>query len=105
MAGSPNRLAVLVAGQLDATPVALADYISFARQRHSGRASFCPLYFCLSGRARTSSQVVRRELLESHPETIRDYIRASLLARRQLTNPQVLKEQILKHAETSPAED
>ncbi len=84
ISGSDNRAAALQAGQIDATPLELADGIRLDQtapgkyRRLTDFASGLPL---LS----TSAVYVNKNFYEKNPEVVRDVLKEQLLAHRKLT--------------------
>lgn len=101
--GSSARLAGLLTGQLDAASINLENLLKLQAQPNSGLhelVAFAVEFPTLRG----ASQVVRRDLLEKYPETAKDIIRANLLARRKIQEPDVLSDLFVKYLQMEPAE-
>jgi NitT/TauT family transport system substrate-binding protein len=81
--GSSNRAAALLAGEIDATPIELADAIQLA---HDAPGQFHTLtnFGQELPRLTTSAVFVNREFAAANPQAVRDYIKALLTVHRQL---------------------
>jgi len=81
--GSQNRAAALLAGEIDATPVELADALQLA---HDAPGEFHTLtnFGQDLPRLRTTGYHFNRAFAEQHPEAVRDFIRAVLTVHRQI---------------------
>jgi ABC-type nitrate/sulfonate/bicarbonate transport system substrate-binding protein len=87
--GSENRLAALLANQLDASPVDLQDWTMLNRER--------PGEFVISGDFTKTIPILRaafaasRDFIASNPDLIRDWIRVHLEVYEEIyANPQLL---------------
>ena len=103
LANESTRLVALVAGELDATTVNFAVIREFQRKDKTDIRTLVD-FSQEFPKLRYASQVTRRDILEKYPETVKDFVRASLLARRKLQEPQFLREQIIKYLKQSPAD-
>lgn len=103
MASNSSRLIALAAGQVDAATVNLTEELGY---EYSNKTKLNRLsgYSDLSKNLRGASQVIRLELIEKYPETAKDIVRALLQARRDLQDPQVLKEKAIQYLKMEPAD-
>jgi NitT/TauT family transport system substrate-binding protein len=96
IAGSDNRAAALQAGQIDATPLELADGIALDRSgggKFHRMADFSSSLPLLS----TTATYANAEFLSKNPGVVRDVLRAQLQAHRKFRdNPGFLGEQALR---------
>ncbi len=81
--GSQNRAAALLAGEIDATPVELADAIQLA---HDAPGEFHTLtnFGQDLPNLRTTAYHFNRAYAEQNPQAVRDFIRAVLTVHRQI---------------------
>jgi NitT/TauT family transport system substrate-binding protein len=88
---SENRRAALLAGRIDASPVDLSDYIAIQNQapgQFNTLIKFSESYSNL----KTSGVQVNLEFAATHPQAVRDLIRAILSAYRSVReNPQLIR--------------
>lgn len=103
ISGSESRMAALLAGELDAAPLELADWIQMqqkAPQRFNGMVDFARELPTL----KTTGVYVRRAFAEQKPEAVRDYIRALLTVHRALrVDPAQLQNAAVKFLKVDPA--
>ena len=103
VAGDTSRLAGLMAGELDAGIMdmeSLARLDSTRREELSTLVSFGDEIPGLS----TTTLFTRRELIDTNPETVKDWLRALLLARRRLQDPEVLAAELVTRLEMTPGD-
>jgi NitT/TauT family transport system substrate-binding protein len=81
--GSQNRAAALLAGEIDATPVELADAIQLAHEAPGQLHTLTNFRSDLPD-LRTTGIHFNRDFAATHPEVVRDYLRALLTVHRQL---------------------
>jgi ABC-type nitrate/sulfonate/bicarbonate transport system substrate-binding protein len=101
VSGGSNRMAALLAGEVDASIQDIDDLVRLERDKPG---EFHPLIVFAEEfpGLQTSSRVVRREFAEQHPEMIEDVIRAVFASRRRVQDPQVLREAIIRYLELEP---
>jgi ABC-type nitrate/sulfonate/bicarbonate transport system substrate-binding protein len=99
--GGSNRLAALFAGQVSATTLNMYDFITLDSQQAANVHALVYYAQEFPGYSPLST-FVRRDLVEQYPETVKDVIRAILEARRQVQDPQVLADEIVKRLELDP---
>jgi ABC-type nitrate/sulfonate/bicarbonate transport system substrate-binding protein len=101
VAGANNRMAGLLAGQVDA---ALLDMTQQLRMERDGetRAHVLVSFTEEFPTLKTNSHFARRDFLEQYPEAARDFVRAMLEARRSIQDPHVLSEQFVKYIKLEP---
>lgn len=99
--GSHNRWAALLGGQLDATIVDLSDMIQFAGEGQGDLNALVVFSQQYPG-LRTMGTVIRRDLANDFPETVKDIVRAMLLARRAIQDPEVLSAEMVKRLQMDP---
>jgi ABC-type nitrate/sulfonate/bicarbonate transport system substrate-binding protein len=98
-----NQLIALSTGQIDGATVQNATFRKFQAAENTDLhplVSFAQVFPGLGG----AQMVTRRALLEQYPETVKDYIRADLMARRSLRDPQVLADALIEYVKMEPAE-
>ena len=83
ISGSPNRAAALLAGQIDATVLELADVIQLEQQA-PGRTHSLVDFGTGLPHLKTTGVHVNRSFAVAHPEAVKDYIRALLTIHRQI---------------------
>ncbi len=81
--GSENRRAALLAGQIDATPVELADAIQIELEA-PGKYHLLTNFAKDVPKLKTTGMYVNGDFAKEHPEVVRDYIRAILTVHRQI---------------------
>jgi ABC-type nitrate/sulfonate/bicarbonate transport system substrate-binding protein len=81
--GSSNRAAALLSGEVDATPVELADAIEIERQAPGKFHALTIFRDDLPGLKTTGIQV-SRDFAEQNPQAVRDFIRAVLAVHREI---------------------
>jgi len=81
--GSQNRAAALLGGLVDAAVLDVADMVAIDRRAPGG---FRPLVdLCREfPNVHTTGLQVNRSFMRRHPDAVRDYVRATLLAHRQI---------------------
>lgn len=103
VAGSNNRLVALKGGQVDAATIDQTLVNELQREEQTDIHMVVHFNQEFPGLTGTSN-VTRRELVEKYPETVKDVVRAILVARRKLQDPQVFAEQIVKYLDMKPDE-
>lgn len=102
ISGKDNRIAGLLAGELDAS---LQDQADLARLVGSSPGDLRA--FLVLGQEfpelTTLSVFTRREMTEKYPATVKDWLRALLNARRQIQDPKVLSDEFVKRLGMDPA--
>ncbi len=96
IAGSDNRAAALTAGQIDATPLELADGISLEK---NSPGKFRRLVDFAHGlpNVDTSALYVNGDFLAKNPQVVRDVVREQLNAHRRFaSDPAYFKQQVIK---------
>jgi ABC-type nitrate/sulfonate/bicarbonate transport system substrate-binding protein len=101
--GGSNRMAALLSGQVDAAAQDIDDLIILEREK-PGQFHALAVFAQEFPGVQTASYLVRREFAEQHPEMVKDVIRALFTARRNLQDPGVLREAIIKHLDLEPDE-
>lgn len=81
--GSGNRAAALLAGEIDATPLELADVVPVLTQGGDRFHVLVRFAEALPG-LKTSGVTVRAAFAREHPQAVADYLRAMLQAQRAL---------------------
>ena len=101
VSGGSNRTAALLSGAVDAAMQDIDDMIKIQREQPG---EFHPLVvFALEFPGlQVQSFMARSGFAEQHPEMLKDAIRALFAARRNLQDPQALREAIIKHAGLEP---
>lgn len=96
---SQNRAAALLAGEIDATPLKLADFLQLEREA-PGRFHTLTNFAEDLPDLKTIGLHVNREFAEEHPEAVKDYVRALLTVHRQIDeDPEVLIREVGQHME------
>jgi ABC-type nitrate/sulfonate/bicarbonate transport system substrate-binding protein len=78
-----NRAAALLVGEIDATPLKLADYLQVERRAPDQYRALANLAADLPS-LKTGLVNVNRDFAVAHPEAVKDYIRALLTIHRQI---------------------
>ncbi|MFQ5855417.1 MAG: ABC transporter substrate-binding protein [Anaerolineae bacterium] len=81
--GSENRAAALLAGEIDASPVELADAVQIELQR-PGEFHVLANFAVDVPKLKTTALYVNGDFAAEHPEAVKDYIRALLTVHRQI---------------------
>lgn len=103
ISGTGNRLAALVANQLNGALLDLSNILQMERQGITNLNVLFVYSVEFPGRL-GAAQVIRTEIIEKYPETVKDIIRATLAARRSIQDKTVLTEMLVKHIKMEPAE-
>ncbi|HZQ07751.1 MAG TPA: ABC transporter substrate-binding protein [Anaerolineae bacterium] len=95
------RLAALKTNKLDA---AVVDLVAFSQPAAPGET---PLHQLMSfheeyPNVKTIGTYTRRDFAKQYPETVKDYIRAILQARRKIQDPQVFADELVKRFKMEP---
>lgn len=101
MSGTGARMAALLANQLEGATVDLDNLIELERQGDTSLHALAIFSDEFPG-LRAASEVTSRSLTEKYPETVKDMIRAGLVARRQVHDPQVLSDALVKYLQMEP---
>lgn len=99
--GKGGRLVALLAGDLDAAVVDLSDFITVKPDRQ-GDVHALSVFSEEFPSLTSLSFFARRGLAEQYPETVKDFIRAVLAARRRIQDPQVLSAELVKRMGLDP---
>ena len=99
--GSSSRMAALLSGDLDVAMLDIYDKIELEDQAPGKFHSLAVFSEEFPGLT-TTSIVMRRELLEKYPGTVKDIVRELLLARRKVQDPAVLRDEIVKRFDMDP---
>jgi ABC-type nitrate/sulfonate/bicarbonate transport system substrate-binding protein len=102
ISGKANRIAALLAGDLDASLQDQADLASLVTKNPGDLRAFLVFGQEFPGLT-TISLFTRREMIEKYPETVKDWLRALLNARRQIQDPKVLSDELVKRLGMDPA--
>lgn len=102
IAGENTRLAGLLAGELDAAAVDLANLESVDINRQGELSALVVFAEAFPGLT-VVSHFARRELTERYPTTVHDWLRALLAARRRIQDPQVLTAELVTRLGMAPA--
>jgi NitT/TauT family transport system substrate-binding protein len=81
--GSENRAAALMAGEIDASPVELADAVQIELER-PGDFHILTNFAIDVPKLKTTGMYVNANFAEEHPEVVKDYIKAVLTVHRQI---------------------
>lgn len=96
ISSSENRAAALLAGELEATPLSLSDWIQ-VQQKEPDRFHVLVNYAEELPELKTTGVHVNRAFAEQHPEAVRDYIRALITVHRTIqSDPTALPKAIVK---------
>lgn len=101
--GGSNRMAALLTGEVDAAAQDIDDLIKLEHDR-PGQFHALTVFAQEFPGLQITSYLVRREFAEQHPEMVKDVIRALFTARRDLQDPQALREAIIKYLDLEPDE-
>ena len=101
MAGAPTRLAGVLAGELDAAIMELADLDNVDIQQHGKVVPLVIFAEAFPGLT-TLSHFTRRELIHKHPDTVKDWLRAMLEARRRIQDARVLEQELVTRLHMTP---
>jgi NitT/TauT family transport system substrate-binding protein len=85
IAGSENRAAALVAGQIDATPLELADVVNL-QVAYPGQFNVLANFGEDLPQLMTAAIFVRSDFAVENPQAVRDYITALLTVHRQIAD-------------------
>jgi NitT/TauT family transport system substrate-binding protein len=97
IANSSARAAALLAGELDATPLELADSAELAEKAPT-RFHTLVNFATELPQLKTTGVHVSRAFAQQHPELVRAYLKALLQVHRDIrSNPQVLSEAIARY--------
>lgn len=95
--GSENRAAALLAGQIDASPVELADAVSID-QKAAGRFRVLTNFSKDLPWLKTTIYVVNTKFARENPKAVQDFLAAILSVHRQIAdNPKFIEEQAPKY--------
>jgi NitT/TauT family transport system substrate-binding protein len=101
---SNNRMASLQTGNTDGAWLELDAWLQLQRQA-PGKFHILVDFAKEFPKFQYSAFAVRRTWAEQNPETIKDFIRALLIAQRRIIgNPQLLSDQIVKYLSLGPAD-
>jgi NitT/TauT family transport system substrate-binding protein len=101
--GSENRAAALVAGEIDASPLALADVVLLQRQA-PGRFHILASFSTDLPKLKTHAVYANNGFAASFPEVVRDYVQAQLTLHRQISdNPASVSDAAVRWLEADPA--
>lgn len=96
ISSSGNRAAALLAGELEATPLSLSDWIQ-VQQKEPNRFHVLVNYAEELPGLKTTGVHANRAFAEQQPEAVRDYIRALLTVHRTIrSDPTALEKAIVK---------
>lgn len=96
ISSSGNRAAALLAGELEATPLSLSDWIQ-VQQKEPNRFHVLVNYAAELPELKTTGVHANRAFAEQQPEAVRDYIRALLTVHRTIqSDPTALEKAIVK---------
>lgn len=102
ISSSSNRAAALQAGEIDATPLSLADWLQ-VEQEEPGRFHVLVNFAQELDELKTTGIHVNRQFAQEHPQAVRDYIRAVLTVHRTIeSNPNALEEGIVRYLQYDP---
>jgi ABC-type nitrate/sulfonate/bicarbonate transport system substrate-binding protein len=101
VSGGSNRIAALLAGEVDAVTMDTDGLLKLERER-PGEYHALIVFAQEFPDLQISSYMARRDFAEQHPEMVKDVIRASFTARRSLQDPQALREAIIKYLDLEP---
>jgi ABC-type nitrate/sulfonate/bicarbonate transport system substrate-binding protein len=101
VAGANNRMIGLLAGQLSAAMLDMTQQLKMEREAET-RAQILVIFSQEFPDLRTTSHFARRGFIEQYPETVKDFIKAMLEARRRLQDPKVLADQFVKYLKMDP---
>ena len=100
--GSTNRAAALLAGQIDATPVAIADWI-YLEDQAPGRFHSLVSFARDLPKLSTIVMNVNGQFAREHPQAVVDYLTAVLTVHRQIRrDPQVFIEAATRLVDADP---
>ena len=96
--GSPNRAAALLAGEIDATALELADTVALEADDEQDRFHLLTSFAEGLPRLHPSTIYTTQEFLDANPDTVKGLIRALLEEHRKIAeDPGYLKQIALKH--------
>jgi len=101
VSGSSSRMAAMLSGDLEVAMLDIYDLIELENQAPGKFHSLAVFSDEFPGLT-TTSIIMRRELVEKYPETVKDIVRDSLLARRKIQDPAVLQAEIVKRFDMDP---
>jgi ABC-type nitrate/sulfonate/bicarbonate transport system substrate-binding protein len=101
VAGENNRLAGLLAGELDAAIIDQDDLDDLAPARRADVSALVVFAEEFPG-VTLDSFFARRELAEKYPATVKDWLRDLLEARRRIQDPKLLAEQFVARLGMTP---
>jgi NitT/TauT family transport system substrate-binding protein len=100
--GSSNRAAALLAGQIDATPVAIADWI-YLEDQAPGRFHSLVSFARDLPKLSTIVMNVNGKFAREHPQAVVDYLKALLTVHRQIRrDPQAFVEAATRLVDADP---
>lgn len=100
--GSENRAAALLAGEIDATPLALADVLQL-EQDAPGRFHTLTNFALDLPRLKTIGVYANRDLAAEHPEAVQDYIQALLTVHRRINeDPNLIEQAAARYVDLDP---
>jgi NitT/TauT family transport system substrate-binding protein len=95
--GSQNRAAALLTGEVDATPLELADFVRLQRLA-PGRFHALTVFSSEFPRLKSTGIQVNTEFASKYPEVVRDYLRSLITVHRQIyLDHEMLKEAAKKY--------
>ncbi len=101
--GSDVRAAAMDAGEIDASPLQIADITNF-NNRAPGKYAVLFDFAKSLPQLKTNGVYTRRAFAMQNPEMVRDYIRAVLTVHRNIQqNPQLLYDALVKQLKMEPA--